>query len=489
MPVTIPCLSVDDVSAVLAALPPQSGDNTHRPTILVDFDHTLFASNSTELFLASARPSWLASLILGFVRGVLPWHLYDARWGRLRDYLSITAIMAIMPWTLATWWLRGPRLLEQFTQHRLSHELRVIPPDQMVIVSFGYAPIIRALLRKSPWRTCRLISMPVPCPPRLLTCRKTDLLRRFAPDMDPAAAIFISDSEDDADLLQASLKGCLIPLQGERLLADAKHYLPWRYASIGKYGRAWTMELILRIDFVLMLLATTNWGRLSALSTLAAMLFFVSLHAVYEIGYFENDFHAAKREVAPSLSPGAAHFNGFPLERHAWGWAAFLGTAASLSMAMMAGPTWAVFLRCELSWAIVLGVTRISFYAYNRQPVSRRLFIYPLLQACKTLGVLAVLPASVMGVALLSAQIVAMWMNYTVYRLAGLRSEVNVDAVRLAVFLIFAAGLALAQPRLLITPGPAATGIIVSWLAWRVALRYYRANRENLLATARRSFG
>jgi hypothetical protein len=51
-------------------------------------------------------------------------------------------------------------------------------------------------------------------------------------------------------------------------------------------------------------------------------------------------------------------------------------------------------------------------------------------------------------------------------------------AVRLAVFLIFAAGLALAQPRLLITPGPAATGIIVSWLVWRVVRRYVRSRKQ-----------
>jgi hypothetical protein len=475
-------MSVDELAAVLSDPRRPSGDDARGPLVLVDFDHTLFASNSTELFLAAAWPSWLVSIILGLVRGALPWHRYDKRWGRLRDYLSISAVISMMPWTLPTWRLRAPQLFVQFTQHRLVSELRAIPPERIVIVSFGYAPIIRALLRRSPWEACRLISMPVPCPPALLTCHKTDLLRRFAPEIDFQSAIFISDSEDDADLLKAAFTGCLIPQQGDRLLADAKHYLPWRYASLGKYGRAWTVELILHVDFVLMLLATTNFQKPSVLSVLGAILFFVSLHAIYEIGYFENDFEAAKREAAPSVSPGASLFDGFPLERHAWCWAAVLGTAASTSLALMGRFTWSGFLRCEATWAIVLGVTRLCFYVYNRQPVSRRLFIYPLLQACKTLGVLAVLPASVIGVGLLTAQIVAMWMNYTVYRLSGLRSQVNLDAVRLIVFLIFASGLLAAQPHQLITPGPVAIGAIALWLVWRVVRRYFRSYFRNFHA-------
>ena len=65
--------------------------------VLVDFDHTLFSSNSTELFLASARPAFLASIVLGLVRGAFPWFRYSSRWGRLRNYVSVLAILGAMP--------------------------------------------------------------------------------------------------------------------------------------------------------------------------------------------------------------------------------------------------------------------------------------------------------------------------------------------------------------------------------------------------------
>ena len=100
---------MDELSAILTGEERVLGDETCGPMILVDFDHTLFASNSTELFLATASPSWIASLILGFVRGVLPWHLYDPRRIRLRDYLSIVAIIVAMPWTFALWRRRCPQ--------------------------------------------------------------------------------------------------------------------------------------------------------------------------------------------------------------------------------------------------------------------------------------------------------------------------------------------------------------------------------------------
>ena len=308
--------------------------------VLVDFDHTLFSSNSTELFLASARPAFLASSMLGLVRGAFPWFRYSSRWGRPRDYVTVLAILGAMPWTLLVWRWRGPALFRTHTVHAVADALRAVPADQTTIVSFGLTPLIRPLLRGSRWERSRLMSVPVPCHPRTLITGKLQLVTAARPAIDPTRVAFVTDSEDDRDLLDASDTGYLIPRQGERVLADARLYLPWRYVSLGKYGRAWTLDLVFYVDLVLVFLATGVVASGLLLAVLAALLLFTSLHGIYGIGYFENDFHAAAGEAKPTLIPSAELFRGFPLERHAWLWAGVLGVAGCDLLATASGGGW-----------------------------------------------------------------------------------------------------------------------------------------------------
>ena len=83
--------------------------------VFVDFDHTLFGANSTDLFIGCARPRWLAALLNIIFRKIVPWQwLVDPRLaGRLKDYACVHAITMVMPWTLSAWQKKAPVLFQQ----------------------------------------------------------------------------------------------------------------------------------------------------------------------------------------------------------------------------------------------------------------------------------------------------------------------------------------------------------------------------------------
>lgn len=102
-PFELPVPTPDEVRAALAG---PSGR-----TVFLDFDHTLFAGNTTEEYLRQARPALLVSLILAFVRGFLPWRKFFGRhWFRFRDYAAVVAVTLLLPWNLARWRRNAPAL-------------------------------------------------------------------------------------------------------------------------------------------------------------------------------------------------------------------------------------------------------------------------------------------------------------------------------------------------------------------------------------------
>ena len=105
------------------------------------------------------------------------------------------------------------------------------------------------------------------------------------------------------------------------------------------------------------------------------------------------------------------------------------------------------------------------------------MLIYPFLQATKSFGLLVLIPTFTLGVALLSAQIVSMWMNYAVYRMGGRWLEFPRDKARLAAFLIFSLGLILAEPGYLAAAAPFPVAAMLGWTIWLVLRHLSSASR------------
>lgn len=450
-----------------------------RNRVILDFDHTLFAANSTELFLATARPAFLASFLLWLVRELPPWHLGSAdKWFRVRDWLSVLAVVLVMPWHLRRWRRLAPGLWQAHAGSPLPAMTAAIAPERMLIVSFGYEAIIAPLLHGTHWQTCpRQCARLFPSLGDLFRGKRA-LLAATRPDWDPAQAVFVTDSEHDRDLLDAAAHPFLVPRFGDIVVAQERLYFPLRYAGTAKYQRVVIIEHIVVLEFPLVLLATWRPEQFGLAYLGAALALFVSMFCIYEIGYFENDMQAATREAAPTLRPGFARFRDFPLPRHAWVWAATLGLLGCVLAARIGAPTAdpaQLILANALRWALVLGAVRGIFHLYNRQREARRVLLYPALQFAKLFALAAILPLSLLGAALLCAQIVTVWMQYAIYRLGGRHADVARDPIRATAFLLLIAAIALSPQGAALRTEAGAAAAIALWFAWRVVRgRFWR---------------
>jgi hypothetical protein len=456
--------------------------------VFVDFDYTLFGANSTELFIATCRPSLLVAIIEFAVRRCVPWRLTGLSGHfRLRDFVCCMAIIILCPWSLFMWRRRAPQLFERHASQEIASRLSEYERARIVIVSFGMTAIIKPLLRGSPWQAVRLIATPSLPPLRYFARGKLPLVRCSFDETEIGRSVFFTDSLDDQDLLEASGHGILIEPQGETCRAIEHLYIPLRYTARAKYATSYVLDQVLFVECLLAVIATaTSFDGL--LSKLACMPFFtLSLMCIYEIGYFENDMVAAAREEAPTLTRQAKRFQAFPMQPAAWIWA---GAAAAIGAwaACSTGAMHTAFLpRAALIWLGSLILLRVVFFAYNRVRPSARIAIYPVLQMFKYLPLFILFPATPAGAVLAFCQAATMSLIYLIYRQTGVRQVFDKEQFRTGLFALALCFMATAG-----TPaglgGRFALGLMAAWCVIRLAkapvLGWVRGRRRTVPAKA-----
>lgn len=407
--------------------------------VLVDFDHTLFASNSTELFISRCRPSAVVAVIDLLVRVCVPWRLVPGGRGhRIGDHLCFFLIVLLTPWNLVRWRREAPALFAQHRVDSLTGFLNDVDRSRLTIISFGMAPVIRGLLRGSEYESAALLATPLLPRPSWFAGGKTATAVGAVGEQGVARAVFLSDSLDDADLLEACHLGLLVPRKGRALSSRERLYVPMRYTARVKFSRWYTLDQFLLVDTLLIAIAVT-YDVASLLHFLVVVpLLLLSLMAVYEIGYYENDMHAAQFEVDPALDPAVARFRDYPIRFQAWVWSVGLAAAGLAAAVLLGELATDEVLAAGLSWGLLLVVLRVVFYVYNRTPVEVRTFLYPVLQGLKYGAVFLVFVPTVVGVLLVTSQIAAMWATYVVYRLDGRKEALDRDLFRTASFLVTA---------------------------------------------------
>ncbi|WP_409331685.1 hypothetical protein [Trujillonella humicola] len=414
--------------------------------VLVDFDHTLFAGNSTELFISSCRPSPVVAVIDFLVRGCLPWRLVPRGRGfRVRDYLCVVLIVVLTPWNVFRWRRSAPALFERHRATEISALFADVDRSRLTIISFGMAFVISGLVRGSEYESAGLLATPLLPRPSWFAGGKTAAAVEGVGAGGVARAVFVSDSLDDADLLGACRSGLLVPPQGERMLARERLYIPMRYTARVKLSPWYALDQFLLVDALVIAIAV-SYDLTSLLHFgLIAPLLLLSVMSVYELGYFENDMVAARSEERPVLDPNVSRYREYPIRLQAWIWAAAFA-AAGLGAAVLLGELGTdELLRAGIGWAVLLVVLRAVFFLYNRTRTERRMFVYPLLQALKYGAVFVVFVPTVLGVALVMSQIMGMWVVYVVYRLGGSKKALNRDVFGAVAFLIAAGLLGLAS--------------------------------------------
>lgn len=413
--------------------------------VLVDFDYTLFGCNSTELFIASSKPSALIAVIDFLIRRCIPWHLFGVEKSfRLRDYVCVLAIALLTPWNLLIWRYRAPRLFQRYQSLAVAEAVEMVDSERLTIISFGMRLVIGALVSGSRFANVRIIATPLWSGLARFHRGKRDLAIEVLGWETARAATLLTDSDDDADLLAYCRNGILIAPQGEGYLAREHLFLPCRYMATVKFTRSFVLDQLLLVDAALYVISTSHDFR-SFLARLVICPFFVlSQTCVYEMGYFENDMYAAKHEAAPVLGSRVARYRNYPIRFAGWLWSAILAAAGFATSLMLGEIAKGDILGMCIKWATVLIGIRLLFFIYNRLRTTERTVAYPFLQLLKYGAILAIFPATIIGLLLVLAQIVMMWMNYILYRLGGATKDFQKEQVRTLLFvfsvLLFYAG-------------------------------------------------
>jgi phosphoserine phosphatase len=436
----------------------------HHGPILLDLDETLYLRNSTEDFIDSARPRLLALLLMRLLDVVRPW-----RWtgGEVtRDVWRVRLISMCFPRTGAHWKSRVATLATGFTNLRLMAVLGD-PGRAPIIATAGFHPIVAPLVAALGLPRSRIVAT------RVWTfadrrAGKLHLAISALGDDTVRRALVLTDSAQDLTLLDA----CARPLRTvwpeahyRRALSGV--YLPGQYLSqVKRPGARYIVRGILQEDFAFWVLSSIALAALPFLHALGLLFLLVSFWAIYERGYVDNDLVAARFEVEPKLS-AAFHVNPVATPRwQPWFWALGCGAVGTVALRWPADPTAADL----LAWPAVLLATHGWFTLYNRVDKGTRVWLFAGLQFARSAAFVALVPIVPIGAVALGAHVLAKWVPYHVYRLAGKEwPEAPLHLIRLMFFVVLALLLAFSQGVGLLVNGTA-----VALLAWNL----FRARRE-----------
>lgn len=443
-----------------------------KPLFVVDFDHTLFTSNSTELFISRSSPALAAAVVDFLVKRTVPWRFLGIRhWVRCRDYWRCLAIAVLMPWNLWRWARAAPG--EFATRESAAVRRTLVRAEargaRVVIASFGMGFVIRALLRDSRWRSAQIVATPTLLRPAYFQHGKLHHMVDALGAEVTADCVFITDSADDQDVLDHVRDGRIIEPQGRPFDASSRLYLPFRYTARAKYSRGYVFDQTLFVDLAILVIAYAK-DLPSLMAAAAAMPFFVvSFSAVYEIGLYENDRAGARREARPSLKSNVGDFDDYPISLGGWVWgfaSGALGVAVADALHLLEPATAAAALA---KWVAILVSVRLLFFVYNRLRVGERTVLYPLLQVSKFLGPFLILAPLPVGGLLALSQVLTMSAVYLVYRSGGAPDRINKDGLRWILLLVFGLLLEVAGLLDLATASPLACSLALAWATLRLA--------------------
>ncbi|OQB43464.1 MAG: hypothetical protein BWY09_00165 [Candidatus Hydrogenedentes bacterium ADurb.Bin179] len=443
--------------------------------VILDFDHTLYLGNSTEDFLSAARPGFVAYLLVLFSDFIVA---FSGRRGwcrpeRWRDYMRVCAVTLLMPWTWWWWRYTARARFERKKNRSIVDPLRESGAQDVFVVSFGMGHVIRPLLKGLPFPAtlvCGEMNR------RLSNLRKKGKIQALLEHRKPEElkkAVFVTDSKDDAELLTYIPDAFLIQWEPYPPKAFETVYVPMRYAVQGKYARInYFWNQIIGEDLPLLLLAYA----LTPFTAVTLGLLFLSLYAVYELGYWENDHVAAAREEKPTLRAEAVRFKDYPIHRSAWTWAGVSGVLGVLSFALFTQPPFAspvlAVVRAGILWTLILLVLYGLFKVFNSLNTYRRIYLFPFLHGIKNFAYAVLLPLSLPGALLLGAQVLSQSSIYLIHRHGGRTNQFNRQTYRVVYLVLFVAvaAVALPRPEALVSLRWLPIGL---WLAYRIARRRY----------------
>lgn len=443
----------DQVQRALRATTPQ--------VVLVDFDETLWLRSSTEAFLHSVRPQIAAVVLLRGLDVLRPWRLLPGQRQLFvyRDWLRVLLVVTLMPWSLLQWRRHAAALGPRWRNEALLTALADV--DRPLVVTFGFAPVVRPLLAGAHPQAHLLVSSSLLRGYRLRSeGKRAAVLRELGADV-LAESMVITDSADDADLLQACRTPLLLQWPAAAGWVRSPSYRPFAYTRKGKRaGQRYLLHNVLLEDVAVLWLAFAWTAERPALAAAGLLLMHLSFWLVYEIGYHENDHVAAARESAPHLPVGAAGYGDSMDRQSAWLCSLLLavpgcalltaGAGEALHFGMDTGSLWPRSGAVLLVWVAYLLLSRGAYWGYNRLPAGRRVLPYALLQLTRTAGYGVFLGTDDTGAVVLGALVMARWIPYLSYRDLGVHLRGSHRLTMLFAFVVLAAVQSAADPAFLL---------------------------------------
>jgi len=393
-------------------------------TALIDFDHTLLLSNSTELFLDEVYPAWLVF----FITRISDYCLKLTGWKRekWRDYFRVHFVSVLMPWTWLVWRLKARKLSSLLVNETLLHAINTTRA-RVVVLSNGFDFIIKPLLKARGLKFELLAGSFFEDRKSVCVCGKIMALERAYPELDYEKAIAVSDSETDRLLLDKVERGYLLDWGDDRFKAFRGLYFPFRYYAEAKYpNRNFIMRQLVGEDLFILLLSYGVLG--PGIGVL--LLLFISLMTIYELGYYENDFSRKKKEKAPRVSKEARSFYGYKMRVGAMVVSVGSWFGACLGANYLFGRIPVGF----WAWPVVVGILYLVFRAFNRVDVAHRKYYFPVLHAAKLFPYALLFPFTWVGIPLLLSQWITQVSIYNIYRHGGNVPMFGRQRYRLAIF-------------------------------------------------------
>jgi phosphoserine phosphatase len=415
--------------------------------LILDFDETLWLRNSTEMFLDSVRPRFLAAIVLQILGVLKPWRLFRAPDAH-RDWIRVLAVLVVAPWSLARWRRQAVQLGPRYVNADLLAAVRTRPFQDVAVVSFGFAEIIRPLLRAIDPALLLVDSCTLRSGARLrIEGKAAALTRRLGRDR-LQRALAVTDSLADCDLLEASGNGFLVEWPGATYeQAGLKPLMPFVYLQrVKRPDENYLRNAILGHDLPVLILAYAVISDAPLAASAAILVFVLAFFTSYEVGYHENDQLGLKLEKKPKVSAQyhllGRHFSpGF-----AWSMAILMGGVASMiaypSVSWLPDAVGVSGLPALLTvWAAFIAflvAMRLFFRWQNVIEPKGRIVPMLALQVGRLLGYAVILPTTLIGALFCVTHGISRWLPYVTYRFGGSREDMPNHLNAFMLLLVFA---------------------------------------------------
>jgi len=444
-------LTVDEARAVIGRA---LGGPGAQPQIIVDFDETLWLRNTTEEYLNSLRPRFLALAILLVIDAVRPWTFLRHKDARLlyRDWIRAAACTVLMPWSLVLWRRGAGERARRWRNGTLIEWLGREGRRPLQVATLGLDVLVRPILEHIDPTAELIAAGSLWSGYRIRQLGKNAWIDARHAGM-VSDAVVITDSEHDADILAGAGTPVLVKWpDAEYRPAFAESYLPFLYTQRAKRpGENYMLYGFLLEDMVHLWLAFAWIMAQPLIGAIALLLMHLGFFAVYELGYQENDVLAVRHEAKPTLKAQAAAYVDRVKPLLAW-LAALALSLPGLALlwrfdpASLTTTAWGLdparsFAVLCAAWIAYLVFQRASFWIYNRLDTNSRSLAYVVLQVVRLSGYAVLLRVNLVGAAILLSLVLARWVKYIVYRDMGRTLAESQRVLMLAFFVIIASSL------------------------------------------------